>query len=1410
MNSKHETKNPSTIELGKHLDSLLNFNPKGDKGGLVLPSKVSPGTGNIVIKGRPGTGKSTLALQIAISCLSSENKSKYMSAYITLEEWVKHLNRKAEDLGWENLLMPLKHLHNVDNTPSTETMGNYLKDILTQPNNCPFKNQNCIGDINLEEGFFGDFCNSGCSHKKSDILHEPKVLIPTLSPRSLLLEDGNMHKLFWERYKQLENLLSAAKWLRDKNNHTAGSKFPELRVVCIDSLNVFGDRALNREEIYRIFDLFKRYEVIGIFIFEEDGVSAPDMPSNQDIIEFSADTVISLFAEEEKGHFIRYIEIEKSRYQQQAYGRHPFVIVPSSPLFCVGDIKEDFYNKLKNEPRYGVLKYIYNKLFEDGEYKNLNSKWDDIEFIKAMNLRVLADDNFCNNVLEFENKKQIKELYHKSRKRENNVKNLNRLLLEELYPKDIEKNHKDQAGYKALKIYPSLYGILKDSENEKDDKKDNENKPFDIGEKGLNKYILPNEFKKGGKVVLIKGPMHTFKTAISMNFLLSNMINTKENVLLIGFHNHKLLYKGKLVISNDLVNSNIKSNDSFFNDKSTSTLENLSEKEYPDICSLRNNNSKNDIELNVHKYEFDGHDTSQKDNIPNFVELVFKDGAILPEQFFAVLMQIFDAYEKTSDKGIKHVVVNRVNLIGVSYPFLRTSKTFGDLFMSVLTQFIRSKGADLVITGTVGDLTEANEIVNRTQSLSDAVISCDFCDLFGTRHVIVTGTGTVSNDNISVSQSIEPVPGVIKIEGEEPKRFSVDIECLRGLVGFNTGKIHRPGLTLHLFQQNESAEYNKSIKNLLHFTFSTPSDYNSPKISIGNGDNPSSKISIENSDNPSSKIIFDTFDNKLSEAMYHSLNMLGDSPVDRTIVCTVDEFWNREQDVNNPLVDFNQFPDFRKERNEYIVEAEENKNQFGKPYCSNVLFMVVNDDFKIELNDTSNVLYHQCKSWKELKEALENKDVPKNKDVQENKEDKNIYCDLYLIEPSEETKACVLMDILISAFKNNGSAHKSENKENQENQENQKECLTNAIKYLCSKNSIDRPEKEEISAALSLFKKSKDAEIAYGEAKKKAEDKARKSIIKNTKDDAVIPPKALVYLGWYPQIRNIFAPKKNSNNLESNKNTNNSNNLPADNYSACALPGRGVRGDWFLAIRKGSVSINLGKSIVDKLCERGEEYKRFKEGIGLPVRKEFYSANNPSAKEPIFKAWNGAKISINKIKEIHQKALRRSEIKHYENFRNIAPELWEDLLSFKSDDLLDIKSEAWNSIQAYLLSIPNRIWQISNYMLVPYNTKKNYCKLNLEGLGKYLYKFYISDNTSPFELHCYIPEKYGNSKIKLEVIVENMNFEVVKEQPQVIGNNKSEDINEKVNKDSYILYSKKSFQLENGLFYLEVDFKIKD
>lgn len=284
-------------DLIKVPDNLKSANNKGEIGGIILPTEENPGTGNIVIRGKPGTAKSTFALQMAIAAtaVDKEVQNNCMSFYLSLEESPENVIIKAEAFGWDEKCLIVNQLNDLSELSSLKDYAEELATILKTKNSKDIK---------------------------------AYVILPMLTPGNLFQTDHHGDTLFLERYKQIENLLSAARYARNPNGNIENTeeKFPRLAFVIIDSINVFGEKPLTREELNRLFLLFKRYRVIGIFIVEDQDYTSFGSQSSQpiEIVDYLADVVISLSTDVDDGYFIRYFEIKKSRYQHQVYGKHPY------------------------------------------------------------------------------------------------------------------------------------------------------------------------------------------------------------------------------------------------------------------------------------------------------------------------------------------------------------------------------------------------------------------------------------------------------------------------------------------------------------------------------------------------------------------------------------------------------------------------------------------------------------------------------------------------------------------------------------------------------------------------------------------------------------------------------------------------------------------------------------------------------------------------------------------------------------------------------------------------------------------------------------------------------------------------------------------------------------------------------
>ena len=103
---------PDRVKLEKKLENKSkNEKDKINEniGAIVLPSSDNPGSGNIIIRGKPGTAKSTLALQIA--CTAAQHGNNIASFYITLEESPNNIINKCKHFGWGDTIEELDQIN---------------------------------------------------------------------------------------------------------------------------------------------------------------------------------------------------------------------------------------------------------------------------------------------------------------------------------------------------------------------------------------------------------------------------------------------------------------------------------------------------------------------------------------------------------------------------------------------------------------------------------------------------------------------------------------------------------------------------------------------------------------------------------------------------------------------------------------------------------------------------------------------------------------------------------------------------------------------------------------------------------------------------------------------------------------------------------------------------------------------------------------------------------------------------------------------------------------------------------------------------------------------------------------------------------------------------------------------------
>jgi KaiC/GvpD/RAD55 family RecA-like ATPase len=1136
------------ISLGGYLDYILNRTHNlGEKPcwGIRLPYGGDPGSGNIVICGKAGSGKSTLALQIAVACTRDEND--FAAGYVSLEESPEALLTKAGGFGWKGRLREVRHLHAVDDAASPKDLSEILAAVITQPGGVGAENP-CLLSKASNDGRRRIHCDYQLTHNKNleGFLsrRDPKswqrrVLLFSLSPASLVAprEEGT---LFQERYRQLDRLLTAAEVLNMGKSADGSAEFaPVLPLVCVDSLNIFGSGNPVREEIHRLFDLFRRHKIIGVFTVE----AGAETPFDSTM----ADVVISLTTDKDQGYVVQYLEVEKSRYFPQAPGRHTFKIL-SLPRVTPAE-------------QSGVAQATAERL----------GQW-------------------------------------------------------------------------GIVVYPSLHWHISSTDPLK---KEPRAGPidFDLGAEGFN-HILPRGIHRGS-VVTIEGERGTFKTAFAINFLAKGLCQG-ENALLISLADRPQLtqerdLKGELEPDSRMIAEELRSGEAKTSDHlslPSFRWENLKavtdDEERQKWSAVMMRQTKGQIRVWENSYP-DLQKESSGAAKGRLIEVNFKSGMLLPEEFVHIVCKVLENCPlkdkpEPGKTAIRRVVLDDVSLVGLSYPFLRRSNTTGDLFLSAFVHLMRNYDVDLVMTGTTGDLPDANEAVRRAVSLADAVVTCRYSNVFGERYVTVRGQGLMLAGDVHGSSRAESIPAVVRrFKGSctgEPDAFRLDRDELEGLVGFETGEIHRPGLLLYVFSEYaklEDAEerkglgdqerYNALLETLVKSAFGRPTG-------ILEGPLPPEKPGVD--------VAVSCFNSVESEAVHDSLRLLAGGPIDRTVLFTLDEFWATEERSTEFLTtveEENLDPVDRcmRDRDHHIVWW--NKPAAVWPYCANVLLLAYRTDLAERAlapgggNDwVERVLRNPRQdvgaptSWKDVEVLADALGQAAGKEPQAPQGGETATPPAFKFwfdRAANETLACALMDALIvrrrAPRSYDGDKPPDYGRTEQQN-------LCEGFVPQLEKILKDKDTAEEVNALWNLFYLAD------------TEDRSRRLLV----------PDAGLYLCWYSQLRDLI------------------DRVPslAGVLNVCALPGGGFTGDWFVGIAKGSVSKGLGRKVLKLLCSQEEQYKRFVMGVGLPTLRSFYKETE-GTRAPKFFAWpRGWEVPVSRIRDIHAQALSRSFIEDYTKFRS--------------------------------------------------------------------------------------------------------------------------------------------------------------
>jgi KaiC/GvpD/RAD55 family RecA-like ATPase len=277
------------LEMDKPLSKI-----SAEKGGFRIGQKdeiKGLETPIILINGETGAGKTTLMLQIAF-CAARGNI--WIPCFCSLEQSVRSLedvsNSFDEFTEVENQIVPSDKQSAVfgeENGVNPKKQVNFFD----------------LADSHWDEVEYNN--------------EIPNIYVCHLSPKPI--SESENSDVFQARLDQLEHIIEKSQKM-DK----LGRAIP---VFFLDSMNAFSTYTLKRNEIYRLFALFRNHHIPAVISMEHHVNTSLDQ--DLDCVQnakFLADIVISLTKNGSDNYLKYFLEIEKSRVSRQALGKHIYKI----------------------------------------------------------------------------------------------------------------------------------------------------------------------------------------------------------------------------------------------------------------------------------------------------------------------------------------------------------------------------------------------------------------------------------------------------------------------------------------------------------------------------------------------------------------------------------------------------------------------------------------------------------------------------------------------------------------------------------------------------------------------------------------------------------------------------------------------------------------------------------------------------------------------------------------------------------------------------------------------------------------------------------------------------------------------------------------------------------------------------
>ncbi len=251
-----------------NLNQILSMDAGSDSWGIEcrVGDEENRNTPVVLILGSAGTGKTTLALQIASAVASDPSRPGVF--FYSLEQSTASLTSAHKEFKFAQLMN----------------------------DGCPF--------IDL-------------ATYESDNMVSCKIHLCHFASLPILVQEAA--GAFDDRFRQLCHMIANVESRRtiDKRGHS---------VFFLDSLNAIANSVLNRSDIYRLFAVFRAQGIPVIITAERPESSSSASAAVTESARFLADIVIELTKDSSTGHLLQYMEITKSRVRRQALGRHLYKI----------------------------------------------------------------------------------------------------------------------------------------------------------------------------------------------------------------------------------------------------------------------------------------------------------------------------------------------------------------------------------------------------------------------------------------------------------------------------------------------------------------------------------------------------------------------------------------------------------------------------------------------------------------------------------------------------------------------------------------------------------------------------------------------------------------------------------------------------------------------------------------------------------------------------------------------------------------------------------------------------------------------------------------------------------------------------------------------------------------------------